>query len=285
MDENRTPKGVDVSIDHLVPLHEREVRKNGYNKILASIRAIGLIEPLLVFEEAGKYVILDGYLRYRACLELGVPVIPCLLSSTKEAYTPNRMVNFLSQVQESRMIRQSQGTLDPATIAKTLGLSSIKHRIKEALLRHLDPEVVRVFDQRSIPLRMCARDLMCVKPEYQRAILAEMEKAGDFSPAFARMFILKAPDEMRNIKGKRKTPWNRGLQHKKLANKLEEVSRQHDFYSELYRDYVADLLKLSVYVRKLITTPRIADYIRETKPEIWKEFQEIIFESRPGETK
>src|SRR5207244_1182856 len=119
------------------------------------------------------------------------------------------------------------------------------------------PCVVQTFDQKSIPLRMCARDLACVKPEYQEGILREMEKAGDFSPAFARILILRAPEEMRNLKGKRKNPWNRGLEHQKLSTKLEEVDRQYDFYSKLYREYVADLLKLCIYVRKLITQNRI----------------------------
>jgi hypothetical protein len=280
MENGTSVKGVDVPIETLVPLHEREVRKNGYNRILASIRAIGLIEPLLVYEEEGSYVILDGYLRYRACLELGIKTIPCLLRVTKEAYSANRMVNHLSPVQESRMIRQSQGTLEPETIAKTLGLASIKHRLLEKVLQKLHPEVIRVFDDKSIPLRLCARDLTFVKPEYQEVILREMEKAGEFSPAFVRALVLRAPESMRNLKGKRRNPWNRGAEHKKeLAAKLEHVDRQHDFYAKLYRDYVADLLKLSIYVRKLVSHERIRTFIQSSQPEILRQFEEIIFET------
>ena len=66
----------------LVPLHERTLdlqTSRGFRKILASIKELGLIEPLCVYQQNGLHVILDGYLRYRACQQLGVHVLPCLV--------------------------------------------------------------------------------------------------------------------------------------------------------------------------------------------------------------
>lgn len=280
MDQGAGLTGVDVPIENLVPLHERSAHEGGYKKILASVRAIGLIEPLQVYPEGEKYVILDGTLRYRACLELKIPVVPCMIRPTKEAYTYNRMVNHLSPFEGSRMIRQSQGTLDPGTIAKTLGLASIKHRMIENLRAKLHPDIIQAFERRSVPLRFSARELAFVKPEYQEVILRELEKTGEFSPAFIRALVLRAPEPMRVLTGKRKNPWNRGVEHKKeLAAKLEQVDRQHDFYTKLYRDYVTDLLKLCIYVRKLVNEKRIRAFIEARHPEILKQFEEIIFES------
>ena len=121
-------KGLDVPLDRLAPLQTREVHKRGYSRLRASIRTLGLIEPLCVYEEDGKYTILDGYLRYRVCEELGIRTVPCLVLPTREAYTPNRMVNPLTPVQENRMLSKALGTLSDETIAKALGLASIKHR-------------------------------------------------------------------------------------------------------------------------------------------------------------
>ena len=285
MERGAGVRGEDVPTEKLVPLHERRADKRGYSKLLASIRALGLIEPLCVYEENGKYTILDGYLRYRACLELGIATVPCLILPTKEAYTCNRMVNHLSPVQENRMIKQSLGTLEMETIAKTLGLVSIKHRVKERLLRQLHPKVIDAFDEKSIPLRKCARELTFVKPEYQEVILKDMEKAGDFSPAFARTLILRAPESMRNVKGGKKDPWNRGVEQKKeLADKLKQVDQQYDFYSGLYRQYVADLLKLCIYVRKLLSQECIAAYVKSHHPEILERFEEIVFEKEAEKT-
>src|SRR5258708_13906939 len=149
MDKGAGVKGEDVPVEQLRPLHERTVRKGSFQKLRASIEAVGLIEPLVVYREEGHFLILDGFLRYKACLELGVKAIPCLLLPTKEAYTCNRMVNHLSAVQENRMLTKSLGTLDEETIASALGLVSIRHRVKGALLKKLHPEVIKAFDEKN----------------------------------------------------------------------------------------------------------------------------------------
>ena len=90
MDESQ---GLDIPIIRLRPLRERKVPKRAYDKILASIKAIGLLEPLVVYPEGDDYVILDGAQRYRALLELGVEIVPCILGQRRETFTSDRMVN------------------------------------------------------------------------------------------------------------------------------------------------------------------------------------------------
>lgn len=89
---------IDVPVIQLRPLRERKVTKREYDRIVASIKAVGLIEPLVVFPENGDYVILDGVQRYRALVELGVAVAPCIMGKEREAFTGNRMVNRVSPV-------------------------------------------------------------------------------------------------------------------------------------------------------------------------------------------
>lgn len=280
MDKGAGVKGEDVAVEMLVPLHERKAHPRGYHRLLSSIKAVGIIEPLCVYEEAGKYVILDGFLRYQACLKLGISTVPCLILPTKEAYTCNRMVNHLSPVQESRMLNQSLGTVEEETIAKALGLVSIRHRIKDKLLSQLHPQVVDAYDKKGLPLRVCAEEMTFVKPEYQAVVLKEMQKTGDFSAAHARTLIMRAPDEMRNEKKRAISPWIRGSEQKKeLTAKLGEVEKRYEFYAGLYRQYVTDLLKLCIYVRQLISSKRILAYMKAHHPEMLDRFQEIIFET------
>jgi ParB family chromosome partitioning protein len=92
-------EGLDIPLIRLRPLRERKVSKREFNRILGSIKAVGLIEPLVVYPEGDDYVILDGVQRYRALLELGVEVAPCILGPQREAFTGNRMVNRVSPVQ------------------------------------------------------------------------------------------------------------------------------------------------------------------------------------------
>ena len=41
-------EGLDIPLIRLRPLRERKVSKREFNRILASIKAVGLIEPLVV---------------------------------------------------------------------------------------------------------------------------------------------------------------------------------------------------------------------------------------------
>lgn len=280
MDKDAVIKGVDVLIGNLVPLHERKIPKMGYRRLVQSIRAVGLIEPLLVHPEGENYVILDGYLRYRACRELGATEIPCIVLATREAYTPNRMVNPLSGVQEHRMLAQALGAVSAEKIADALGIGSLRHRLKDDVLRGLHPDVLRSFDERNRPLGRLAVDLTFVKPEYQLEVLREMERAKDFSPAFARTLLLRAPEEQRTDPGRRKNPWKeRGAEKEALSAKLEEAERRYEFYAGLYRQYVTDLLKLCMYVRSLVTNERVGVELRARQPEVLKRFQKILFET------
>ena len=47
--------GIDVPIVKLVPRNERKVSKKHYERIEASLRAVGLIEPLIVFPQVNYY--------------------------------------------------------------------------------------------------------------------------------------------------------------------------------------------------------------------------------------
>ena len=78
--------GRDIPLVLLRPRHERKISKREYERIRASILAVGLIEPLLVFPEDDYYIILNGHQRYRILLELGVETVPCILAQGKGAF-------------------------------------------------------------------------------------------------------------------------------------------------------------------------------------------------------
>jgi len=271
----------DVPLEKLVPLNERKGKldaQRGFRKILASIEAIGLIEPLCVYPENGHYVILDGYLRFKACERLGISPVPCLLFDTKEAYTYNRMVNRLSPLQETRMLRKAIRTVDQATIARVFGMKTIQHRLGTKMLNDLDPSIVEALDANLVG-RRCASELTFVKPARQCEILAEMQRTGDYSAAFARAMVLNTSTPQRNRKMQQKNPWTRRSSKRDLVAKLEEIEKRHDFYSRLYNQYSTDLLKLTAYVRKLITNDALRAYLEEHFREALARFESIVFES------
>ena len=188
--------GRDIPLVLLRPRHERKISKREYERIRASILAVGLIEPLLVFPEDDYYIILNGHQRYRILLELGVETVPCIFAPEKESFTSNRMVNRLSPLQESRMIKKSLDELDEKTIAAALGIAHIAHRLNATLLKQLHPIIAAAFDAETIN-KACVLELSYVMPKRQEEILRTMENYKDYSVPFARSLVLKTPQHAR----------------------------------------------------------------------------------------
>lgn len=173
MADDKKIHGEDIDINKLVPLNTREInfqKNRGYQKIITTIKMIGLIEPLDVYQENGHYVILNGYLRYKALQELDINPVPCLIHPDKEAYTYNRMINNLSPVQESRMLQQALKTLDRSTMAQVFGVKSLQYRFGTGLLNHLHPKIINAID-RGVITRRSANEMTFVTKERQEEIL------------------------------------------------------------------------------------------------------------------
>jgi hypothetical protein len=274
-------EALDIPIIRLRPLRERTISKRDYDRIAASIKAVGLLEPLVVYPEGEDYLILDGVQRYRILLEMGIEVVPCILGKEREAFTCNRMVNRLSPLQEHRMIKTSlDKKLDEQTIANALGTAGIGHRLKEALLSQLHPDVAAAFDAGTLS-RSCTREFTHVKPARQREILSAMEGYNDYSTAFARTLVLKTAPNMRETRRRKTNPWDKKTQKKNdLIKKLAEAEERHDFYSRLYKQYTVDLLRIAIYARSLITNVRLRAYMDEHYPEIVARFETIIADAR-----
>lgn len=271
---------IDVPVIQLRPLRERKVTKREYDRIVASIKAVGLIEPLVVFPENGDYVILDGVQRYRALVELGVAVAPCIMGKEREAFTGNRMVNRVSPVQEHRMIEKAMDEVDEGVIAAALGIATLNHRLKKSLLKQLHSDVATAYDAGKIT-RACAREFTHVKPHRQKEILRAMEGYKDYSTAFARSLVVKTAANQRESRGRKHNPWNKTAQRKSdLLKKLSDAEQKHGFYSQLYKQYTVDLLRLAIFARSLLTNARSREYLNKHHSDIVTRFETIIADAR-----
>ena len=180
------------------------------------------------------------------------------------------------------MISKSMENLSEDTIAKTLGLVGLRHKLNQNLLSQLHPRVIEAYDKRKIR-KVTVEDLTFVKPERQAEILDEMKRVSDYRPPYARTLVLRTPPPLRNMKTRGADPWDQSArQRKELTSKLEDAEKRYDFYSMLYRQYVSDLLRLSIYVRKLISNEKISAHLQANHPEIFDRFQTIVFESEGG---
>jgi ParB-like chromosome segregation protein Spo0J len=277
--ERAKVKGIDVPIVRLTPLRKRKVSRKNYGKLLANLRAVGLVEPLCVCREGDQFFILDGFIRYTALLELGVETVPCLVLDSRDLYTPNRQVNHLSAKEEVRMLRKALEKLDEQTIARAFGLESVAARLSTSLYRSVHPEVVAALEKGRIH-QCTARELTYVVRKRQLEILRLMQEGGDWSLAFAKAQVLATPPSLRSKKKRPNNPWVRGQKTKRdLVRKLAEAEKHFDFYSGLYRQYVGDLLKLAIYIRQIVTRPALRDYLAGHHPEALQFFESVLAES------
>jgi ParB-like chromosome segregation protein Spo0J len=269
----------DIPIVKLTPVRTRKVPPKAYAKLLANIKAVGLIEPLCVYKEGDQYLIVDGYVRYQALMEMGVELVPCLILPTKDLYTLNRQVNNLSARDEIKMLRTAMEKLDEKTLAEAFGLKSLRTRLNTGIYRGLHPDALRALETGKI-YQSTARELTYVQPERQAVIVQMMKTTGDWSLAFAKAQILKTPPNMRSRKRKLQTPWDKSADKKRaLVKKLEEVEKHFDFYSGLYRQYVGDLLKLAAHVRQILGRPKLRTHLRDKHPDTLRLFESVIEES------
>ena len=112
-------------LKEITPAMRRDAK---YSQIAASLKEVGLIEPIVVFPAGrGKYLVLDGHKRLDVMKTRGEREVRCLLATDDESYNYNRRVNYLSPIGEHYMILKalSHG-LTETRIAAALNVRPIK---------------------------------------------------------------------------------------------------------------------------------------------------------------
>ena len=149
------PNTIRVPLDNLLPSRKIAIgllQSKKYQQILASIREVGVIEPLSVIAAdaaAGTYLLLDGHVRIVAMRELGYTEANCLIAKDDEGYTYNTRINRVSTIQEHRMIRRAiDRGVSSEKVANTLGVDvSLIHK-KATMLDGICDEAIDMLKDR-----------------------------------------------------------------------------------------------------------------------------------------
>ena len=121
-------EGLTICLDDLLPTRafsEKEKKSMKYQSLLASIREVGIVEPLNVFpQKEGKFLILDGHARVEALRELGASETHCLIAFQDESYTYNKKVNRIPPIHANKMILKAlDAGVSEERIGKALNIS------------------------------------------------------------------------------------------------------------------------------------------------------------------
>jgi ParB-like chromosome segregation protein Spo0J len=278
------PNGVIMPIGRILPLRQlkpgtRATQK--YQQILASVREVGIIEPLIVFPQDRKsemYILLDGHLRLEVLKELGVPSARCLVSTDDEAYTYNKRISKLATIQEHMMVLNAitKGHLSEDRIAKALNLDIASIRKKRDLLIGIGPEAVEVLKNRTVSVRIFAF-LRKMKPLRQLAVAELLVATNNFSVAYIKALLAATPAEMLVDPDKRKVI--EGLTPEQIAKMEKEMDSLHRDLKLIEASHGNEVLNLVLargYLAKLFGNARVVRYLAQNYDDILRELQSIV---------
>jgi len=274
-------EGLMVRLEKLLPTRPcgEKIRDTvKYRALLASVREVGIVEPLSVFpQKGGRYLLLDGHVRVEALRELSIGEAPCLVATQDEGYTYNQKVNRIAPIQANRMILKALAAGVPdERIAKALNLAVHSVRRNRHLLQGICSEAVELLRDKQVALGTFAL-LKKVKPLRQMEIAEIMVAAGNYSTSYARGLVMTtAKDQLVDPDSPKKIP---GVRPEDLAWVEHEMRMQEkDFrvLDETYNEQVMGLTIARGYLRPLLENGRVVRYLAQNWAEFLTEFQRIV---------
>jgi hypothetical protein len=274
-----------LPLDIIVPQKDATKRyryAEFYKQLIASLKLVGLIEPLVVYPRGpADYLLLDGHVRLEILKSMGVKEAKCLLSTDDESYTYNRHVNHIPPIAQHFMLLEALKTgLTEERIAAALNISLESIRTKRDLLNGICPEAVQILINKQVSPKVFFI-LRKMKPVRQIEAAEHMVAGGTYTVPFAKALLTVTKPEMLEC---------HGASSKKLhATSTAARSMLEDENEFLLRDlktveesYGTDVLTLTVacgYLERLLKNPKIERYLTRNDADILQTLQTLLSDS------
>ena len=197
------------------------------------------------------------------------------MSKDDEAFTYNKHVNRLSNVQEHKMIVKAiERGVTPERLAKALDFDVANIIRKKNLLDGICAEAAEILNDKVISGSVFTY-LKKMKPQRQVEAAYLMTDMGNFSAKFARSIWLASSDKQLVNPIKRSCT----LDMEKLGRLENEVSKIQGEYKIMEDKYGIDVLNLTLvkgYIRSIFANPRVVGYLKMHEPEIYQQFASIV---------
>lgn len=250
-----------------------------FQQILASIREIGIIEPLVVYPQNGAgtaYLLVDGHVRLEALRQLGKLEAPCLISTDDESYTYNSRISRLATVQEHAMILKAiKNGVPEEKIARALNVDVKSIRERRDLLNGICAEAADILKNRHVAPKVFPL-LRKMKPMRQIEVAELMSGAANFSVPYAKALLAATPAAMLVNPDKQKI--SEGLtpeQVAKMEKEMEVLQRDLRLVEDSHGNAVLNLVLARGYLSKLFENQRVARYLTQHHLEIYQELQKM----------
>jgi ParB-like chromosome segregation protein Spo0J len=271
-----------LSLTAVLPVRQmKNPQKNirRYKTIRASIKEVGLVEPLVVHPQKdgpGTYLLLDGHLRYFALKELGETEADCIIANDDESFTYNARVSRLAPIQEHRMIVKAvRNGVQPERIAAALNIPVRNVRASMKLLDGIHVEAADLLKDKAISPKAIRllKQVACVR---QIDIAELMVSANNFTAGYAEALVLGTPKDQ--LAQPEKPKIKAGLSPEEIGRLEQEMeSLEHDLKAveESYGENMLNLTCARGYIKKLLDNAKVVRFLNVNYADILPEFEAI----------
>jgi hypothetical protein len=275
-----------LPLDLIVP--QKQVTTNSkkdefYKHLAASIRHIGLIEPLVLYPRGpGDYLLLDGHLRLTILKSLGISEAKCLLSTDDEAYTYNRHVNHIPPIAQHFMLLEAlKNGLTEERIAAALDVSLESIKGKRDMLNGICSEVVEILINKKVSPQVFGL-LRKMKPVRQIEAAEHMVAGGTYTIPFAKALLMVTKPELLDGNGtsSKKFKATSDAARSMLEGENEVLLRDLKSVEESYGTDVLTLTVSCGYIERLLSNPKIERYLERNHAEILQTMKKLLLEHR-----
>lgn len=277
------PEPITLALDRILPSRKTPEGLNTsrkFKQIMASMEAVGLIEPLSVGKadkNTGQHILLDGHMRLLALRQLGYVDAPCLIATDDESYTYNNRINRISSIQEHHMLRRAvERGVSPERLAKALNVDISQIHKKVSLLEGICPEAVEMLKDQHFSANL-GSVLRKLKPTRQVECVELMLTANNMTVAYAEALLAATPPQLLvSEKRPRKISGVTAEQMVKMEREMGNIQGQLKLVEKSYGQDVLLLVLARGYLGKLIDNKAVFRFLSQRQPDVLAEFENII---------
>ena len=271
-----------LSLSAILPVRQiKDPQKNirRYRTILASIKEVGMVEPLMVYPQKngpGKYLLLDGHLRLFALKDLGESEADCIVSSDDESFTYNARISRLAPIQEHKMIlKAANNGVRPERIAAALNMEVREVKASMTLLDGIHEDAADLLKDKAISPK-AIRLLRKVTALRQIEIAELMVSANNFTTGYAEALVLgTTKDQLANPEEPKRKEGMSAEEIARLEGEMESLERDVKAVEETYGENMLNLTLARGYFKKLLDNAKVVRFLNGNYRDFLTEFEAI----------
>jgi hypothetical protein len=273
---------IELALEVLLPVRKIKDHHNlkRYQAIVKSIRAVGMIEPLMVYaqkDKSGTYLLVDGHLRCLALKQLGKTTAECIIAKDDECFTYNNRINRLPPIQCHKMIVKAvRNGVRPERIAEALDMPL---KIVQGLITLLDginEEAAHMLRDKNISPKTI-RLLKKVKGLRQIEIAEFMVDASNYSVGYAEALIVGTkPDQLVNPGAPKQKVGLSPEEVARMEREMESLGRDFKAVESSYTENMMNLTLARTYIKNLLKNAKVVRFLSTNYSEILAAFEDIV---------